>query len=77
MILCSTIRKLAEKGATIYRVDVPEFTMHGKVVIPAHHQYFATRAQADHFVVSMMLPGTKVPRVSTETASMEKHYFRT
>jgi len=48
MILVSTHRNLVKKNASIYRVDFPVSTVMGKPV-PAFHEHFATRKQADHF----------------------------
>lgn len=82
MILSSTLRKLAEKAATIYRVDVPahSITIGGKTVsFPMHHQYFATRPQADKFAAeSVLFAGDSVhATITPETASMDRHYWNT
>lgn len=51
MILVSTHRALAAKGATIYRVDYPAFTVNldgiAPASMPASHEHFATLAQAN------------------------------
>lgn len=80
MILSSTLRKLAEKGATIHRVDVPAHAVtvgENTVQFPAHHQYFATRAQADKWAAESVAFSDAKATISEETATMEKHYWNT
>ena len=84
MILSSTVRKLAAKSATIYRVDVPahkvtigETTFHD---VPAYREYFATLAQAENACLTFRpfaSLGVPTPTISAETCTMEAHYWNT
>lgn len=68
MILVSTHRKLVEKGAKIYRVDFPASTVMNKA-IPAFHEHFATRAQANKYVENFNVFGRSATITELAAAS--------
>lgn len=57
MILISTHRRLADKGASIYKVSVPAQEVMGRK-IPAYTEAFATLRQAEHFTAGYKMTPT-------------------
>lgn len=73
MILASTVRKLAQQGATIYRVDIPAQDVQG-IKFPGMSEYFATKQAAQMAIDGYPLKGATV---TPELCTMEKHYMLT
>ena len=80
MILCSTLRKLAAQGATVYRVDSPAYTARAGDItssVPAASQHFATMARAkdyaDHLdsAARAFGPGCKCSIAAVDAASLD------
>jgi hypothetical protein len=83
MILSSTVRKLAEKWATIYRVDVPAHTVtmgENSHEVPAYREWFATMGQAEKRADTFRefaAFGVPEPTITPELCTMEAHYLNT
>jgi len=76
MILCTTIKKLAAAGATIYRVDVPAYAFKGNS-IGAFTDFFASPKAAEKLATATLPFGGARGIVSAVPCTMSAHYMRT